>query len=141
MVSDLLDTLCSIKIPWKEFHGMFVSIMKIGGHIMIIAVHFDGRLCEECWAEIGKPNLKLIGELIYRRSLGDRLILWTCRSGIQLTQAVFFCKSYGLEFDAVNENLPDIIEKYGNDSRKISADIYIDDRSEKPWVTLLEKAV
>ena len=119
----------------------FYSILKIGGHIMIIAVDFDGTLCEECWPEIGKPNLKLIGELIYRRSLGDRLILWTCRSGIQLTQAVFFCKSYGLEFDAVNENLPDIIEKYGNDSRKISADIYIDDRSEKPWVTLLEKAV
>ena len=55
--------------------------------------------------------------------------MWTCRSGIQLTQAVFFCKSYGLEFDAVNENLPDIIEKYGNDSRKISADIYIDDKA------------
>lgn len=123
------------------FISDFAGLIKIGGRIMIIAVDFDGTLCEECWPEIGKPNLKLIGELIYRRSLGDRLILWTCRSGIQLTQAVFFCKSYGLEFDAVNENLPDIIEKYGNDSRKISADIYIDDRSEKPWVTLLEKAV
>ena len=57
----------------------FYSIIKIGGHIMIIAVDFDGTLCEECWPEIGKPNLKLIGELIYRRSLGDRLILWTCQ--------------------------------------------------------------
>ena len=114
---------------------------RIPWYFFIALLRLEGTLCEECWPEIGKPNLKLIGELIYRRSLGDRLILWTCRSGIQLTQAVFFCKSYGLEFDAVNENLPDIIEKYGNDSRKISADIYIDDRSEKPWVTLLEKAV
>lgn len=108
---------------------------------MIIAVDFDGTLCEECWPEIGTPNLRLIGELIYRKSLGDKLILWTCRAGLPLAQAVRFCKSYGLTFDAVNENLPEIIEKYGSDSRKISADIYIDDRCEKPWITLLEEAV
>lgn len=108
---------------------------------MIIAVDFDGTLCEECWPEIGAPNLKLIGELIYRRSLGDKLILWTCRVGLHLTQAVRWCKSYGLEFDAVNENLPETIEKYGTESRKISADIYIDDKSEKPYITLLEMAV
>lgn len=105
---------------------------------MIIAVDFDGTLCEECWPEIGAPNLRLIGELIYRRSLGDRVILWTCRCGINLIQAVKWCKSYGLEFDAINENLPEIVEKYGSESRKISADIYIDDKSEKPFVSLLE---
>lgn len=108
---------------------------------MIIAVDFDGTLCEECWPEIGRPNLRLIGELIYRKSLGDKLILWTCRSGLQLIQAVKFCRGYGLMFDAVNENLPEIIEKYGSDSRKITADVYIDDKCEKPWVTLLEEAV
>ncbi|MDO4187423.1 MAG: hypothetical protein Q4D29_00400 [Lachnospiraceae bacterium] len=108
---------------------------------MIIAVDFDGTLCEECWPEIGNPNLKLIGELIYRRSLGDKLILWTCRVGLPLVQAVKWCKSYGLEFDAVNENVPEVIEKYGSESRKISADIYIDDRAEKPWITLIEEAV
>ena len=69
------------------------------------------------------------------------MILWTCRVGLNLTQAVRWCKSYGLEFDAVNENVPEILEKYGTESRKISADIYIDDKSEKPWVTLLEEAV
>lgn len=103
----------------------------------IIAVDFDGTLCEECWPEIGNPNLKLIGELIYRRSLGDKLILWTCRTGLPLAQAIKWCKNYGLSFDAVNENLPEIIEKYGSESRKISADIYIDDKSQKPWATLL----
>lgn len=107
---------------------------------MIIAVDFDGTLCEECWPEIGRPNLRLIGELIYRKSLGDRIILWTCRVGLPLTQAVKWAKGYGLEFDAVNENVPEIIERYGTESRKISADIYIDDRSEKPWASLLEEA-
>ena len=32
------------------------------------------------------------------------------------------------EFDAVNDNLPEIIEFYGHNSRKISCDYYIDDR-------------
>lgn len=39
------------------------------------------------------------------------------------------CKSWGLEFDAVNENLPQLIELYGIDSRKICADEYWDDKS------------
>ena len=106
----------------------------------IIAVDFDGTLCTECWPEIGAPNLRLIGELIYRRGMGDKLILWTCRAGEQLDNAVKWCKSFGLSFDAVNDNVPEIIEKYGSNSRKITADIYIDDKSEKPWATLLQLA-
>ena len=104
---------------------------------MIIAVDFDGTLCEECWPEIGAPNQKLIDELIYRRSIGDKVVLWTCRVGLNLTQAVRFCKQHGLEFDAVNENVPEILEKYGSESRKISADLYIDDKSQKPWEEIL----
>ena len=47
----------------------------------------------------------------------------------QLEDAVAWCKERGLEFDAVNENLPELIELYGNDCRKINADIYIDDKA------------
>lgn len=107
----------------------------------IIAVDFDGTLCDECWPEIGAPNLKLIGELIYRKSLGNKVILWSCRAGERLEQAVEWCNSYGLMFDAVNDNIPEIIEKYGSNSRKITADIYIDDKAEKPWYSLLKVAV
>jgi hypothetical protein len=32
-------------------------------------------------------------------------------------------------FDAVNDNLPEIVELYGNNSRKITCDLYIDDKS------------
>lgn len=39
------------------------------------------------------------------------------------------CKNNGLEFDAVNDNLPEIIDIYGENSRKITADLYIDDKS------------
>ena len=107
----------------------------------IIAVDFDGTLCEQCWPEIGKPNIRLIGELIYRKSMGDKLILWTCRAGEQLENAVKWCKEYGLVFDSVNDNLPEIVNLYGSNSRKITADIYIDDRSMQPWATLLSRAV
>lgn len=35
----------------------------------------------------------------------------------------------GLTFDAVNENLPDMIALYGNNCRKVFANGYIDDRN------------
>lgn len=37
-----------------------------------------------------------------------------------------------LTFDAVNDNLPEIIEMYGNTSRKITCDYYIDDKAILP---------
>ncbi len=95
---------------------------------MIIAVDFDGTLCEDKYPFIGKPNLQLIRILRNAEKFGDRLILWTCRSEKYLDRAVRWCASYGLFFDAVNTNLPEIVEKYGGDSRKIFADVYLDDR-------------
>ncbi len=95
----------------------------------IIAVDFDGTLCADCYPKIGAPNLRLIYILKELRKKGARLILWTCRCGEPLREALKWCAFYGLGFDAVNENLPEILEKYGSDSRKIFADIYIDDRS------------
>ena len=55
------------------------------------------------------------------------LILWTCREEENLQFAVDWCKERGLIFDAVNENLPRVIEKYHGDTRKVSANVYIDD--------------
>lgn len=95
----------------------------------IIAVDFDGTLCENQWPEIGLPNTKLIKELIYRRKQGDKLILWTNRVDDKLENAVNWCKEQGLEFDAINDNLPEIVESFGSNSRKVFANIYIDDRA------------
>lgn len=95
----------------------------------IIAVDFDGTLCNDCYPEIGAPNRILIDALHRLKKQNCQLILWTCRCGDRLTEAVEWCRQHGLEFDAVNANVPQIIEKYGSDSRKIYADIYLDDRS------------
>lgn len=98
---------------------------------MIIAVDFDGTLSLAGYPHCGIPNTRLIDELNEFRRNGARLILWTCREGLLLAEALDFCKRVGIEFDAVNENLPDITEKYGV-SRKVFADYYIDDKARMP---------
>jgi hydroxymethylpyrimidine pyrophosphatase-like HAD family hydrolase len=95
----------------------------------IVAVDFDGTLFENKWPEIGEPHIALIDYLKKRQEQGDKLILWTCRCGDKLDAAVKKCETYGLIFDAVNENLPEAIEMFGGDSRKIFAHEYIDDKN------------
>ena len=94
----------------------------------IIAVDFDGTLFEDKYPEIGEPNKKLIAYLKERQLDGDKLILWTCRSGTDLEMAVNKCLKHNLIFDAVNDNLPEPIKKFGNNSRKIFVHEYIDDK-------------
>lgn len=95
----------------------------------IIAVDFDGTLCDNKWPEIGMPNEELIEYLKKRQTNGEKLILWTNRVGNRLDEAVKWSAEKGLVFDAVNENLPEIVEAFGVDSRKIFANEYIDDRN------------
>ena len=82
----------------------------------IIAVDFDGTLCEAQWPGIGPPIWPMIRYIKSRQDAGARLILWTCRS-------------HGLEFEAVNDNLPDMIDLFDSNSRKIFAHEYIDDKA------------
>jgi len=97
----------------------------------IIAVDFDNTLCFSNWPELGEPNLPLISYLQQQKASGSKIILWTCRAGKPLEDALIWCEHQGLSFDAINDNLPEIIELYGNNSRKITCDIYIDDRNMK----------
>lgn len=95
----------------------------------IIAVDFDGTLCENAWPDIGKPNYEMLAYIKNQQKQGARIILWTCRQGLKLDEALMWCNAQGLRFDAVNRNVPEIIEAFGGDCRKIYADVYIDDLS------------
>ncbi len=95
----------------------------------IIAVDFDGTLCEAQWPGIGPPIWPMIRYIKSRQDAGARLILWTCRSGSDLEDAVEWAKNHGLEFEAVNDNLPDMIDLFDSNSRKIFAHEYIDDKA------------
>ena len=105
----------------------------------IIAVDFDGTLCVNRYPEIGFGNYELVQYLIEQKKTGAKLILWTCRSGKLLAEAVLWCRERGLTFDAVNENLPEIIEAFGSDTRKIFANEYIDDLASHRFELPLEK--
>jgi hypothetical protein len=95
-----------------------------------IAVDFDGCICTNAWPEIGEANVPLIAFLVRHRAHGGELILWTCREGAELDKAVNWCwGEWGLKFDALNENLPSWKAMFGNDTRKLGADYYIDDKA------------
>jgi hypothetical protein len=93
-----------------------------------IAVDFDGTIVEHQYPEIGKEKLFAFRTLKELEKLGACLILWTFRAGKELDEAVEFCRNNGIEFYAVNKNYPE--EVYNeNISRKINADIFIDDKN------------
>lgn len=93
---------------------------------MIIAVDFDGTIVEQKYPSIGKEIPFAIETLKLLQKSGHQLILWTYRAGTELEKAIEFCQKRGLEFYAVNKNYPE--EVYSERiSRKIKADLYIDD--------------
>jgi hydroxymethylpyrimidine pyrophosphatase-like HAD family hydrolase len=95
---------------------------------MIIAVDFDGTIVEHRYPDIGKEIPDAFRVLKKLKSEGHILILWTYRSGDELKRAVKYCKRNGLEFYAINNNSSD--EEFDlTYSRKIYADLYIDDRN------------
>nr|WP_319509360.1 HAD hydrolase family protein [uncultured Draconibacterium sp.] len=95
---------------------------------MVIAVDFDGTIVKHKYPAIGKEIPYAIETLKLIQSKGHKIILWTYRSGKELDKAVDFCKKKGLFFHAINNNFEG--EEFDNTySRKIYADIYIDDRN------------
>ena len=95
---------------------------------LTLAIDFDGTIVEDAYPKIGKPNPFAFETLKKLQQDGHRLILWTYRYGKTLQEAVDFCKKNGLEFYAINCSFPN--EDYDSKkSRKINADLFIDDRN------------
>ena len=93
-----------------------------------IAVDFDGTIVEHDYPKIGKEKLFAFRTLKELEKQGANLILWTFRAGKELEEAVEYCKNNGIEFYAVNKNYPEEVMDE-TISRKIDADIYIDDKN------------
>ncbi|MEA1887768.1 MAG: hydrolase [Bacteroidota bacterium] len=93
-----------------------------------IAVDFDGTIVEHEYPRIGKEKLFAFETLKELQKHGALLILWTFRVGQELDEAVEYCRNRGVEFYAVNKNYPEEIFD-DSVSRKINADIYIDDKN------------
>lgn len=98
---------------------------------MTIAVDFDGTIVEHRYPEIGE-EVPFATETL-RALIADhhKLILWSVREGKLLDDAVEWCRQRGIEFYAVNKDYPEENGSESNNhfSRKIKADIFIDDRN------------
>ena len=94
----------------------------------IIAVDFDGTIVDDAYPGIGKAKMFAFDTIKRLQNDGHRIVLWTYRHGKKLDEAVAFCKANGIEFYAINNSFPNETFE-GKESRKIGADIFIDDRN------------
>lgn len=94
-----------------------------------LAIDFDGTIVEDAYPNIGKPKTFAFETLKKLQSEGYRLILWTYRHGESLEEAVNFCKKNGVNFYAVNSSFEGEVFDGNVASRKIDADLFIDDRN------------
>lgn len=95
----------------------------------IIAVDFDGTLVEDKFPDIGEKKKTVWKDIEKARKAGAKIILWTSRDGKNLKDAVQFCLDNGLHFDAINENLDEVKVMFDNDTRKVHANEYWDDKA------------
>lgn len=100
----------------------------------IIAVDFDGTLCEHKFPEIGgigKTQKNVIEFIRNQKESGAIIILWTCRCDTEernyLSEAIEWCKENNIPIDYANENCPAMKKVFGCDTRKVVANMYIDD--------------
>ena len=96
---------------------------------MIYGIDFDGTIVEEKFPAIGKPIKEVVDFIRTLKKEGHKWILITMRQDKQLEEAIEWLYKMGLTPDAVNDNLPERIEMWGNNPRKIYADVYIDDHN------------
>jgi hypothetical protein len=94
-----------------------------------IAIDFDGTIVEHKYPEIGKEIMFAFQTLRALQDQGHQLILWTYRTGKELDDAVEYCRRNGIEFYAINSSYPEEVFDEDYDSRKIDADLFIDDRN------------
>lgn len=99
---------------------------------MIIAVDFDGTIVEHKYPAIGKEIPFATASLRQLIQDGHKLILWSVREGELLEEAVKWCEQRGVRFYAVNADLDEDAASHqgtAHYSRKIKADVFIDDRN------------
>lgn len=94
----------------------------------VIAVDFDGTLAENKYPGIGEPKDDVLNYCKEEQKAGARIILWTNRVGKDLEAAIAWCEEHGLHLDAVNDNIPEVVDFFGTNTRKIFANEFIDDR-------------
>lgn len=108
---------------------------------MIIAVDFDGTLSAAKWPDVGPEVPGAYGAMRELHDLGHYLIIWTCRHGDDLTRAINWLLEEGIPFDRINDDAPQSVAVFGDPSKKVYADVYVDDKQVggfPGWETVVE---
>ena len=104
----------------------------------ILAIDYDGTLFDSDLRHNNGPHIAVVQQTLrFCNHPGCDVILWTCREGVLLAEAVKMCEQFDIIFDAVNTNSQETIEfnqnYFGRQGdtcgRKIFADLYVDDRA------------
>ena len=96
---------------------------------MTIAIDFDGTIVEHRYPKIGNEIPFATDTLKMLMKDHHRLILWTVREGELLEEAIEWCRQRGVFFYSVNKNYPEEEKSHNGFSRKLKADLFIDDRN------------
>lgn len=94
-----------------------------------VVVDFDGVIVEEAYPKIGEPVFAAIESIQTLYNMGAKIIIWTCREKIPAWQAIKYIKKNRIPFHAFNDNIQERVDFYGAESRKVSGDIYVDDKN------------
>lgn len=95
----------------------------------IIAVDFDGTIVKDNWPGFGELKHEVIEAMRREKEAGTYIIIWTCRSGEDLSYMQYFLDHHNIPYDRINANAPWILEEWKRDNRKIFAHEYIDDKA------------
>ena len=96
---------------------------------MIIAVDFDGTISRGKYPAIDGEQ-PYAGEVLRKlHEQGHYIIIWTCRCGERLLEAINWMVAHNIPFDRINDHNPENLAKYGEGGKKIYAHCYIDDKN------------
>lgn len=95
---------------------------------IILAVDFDLTICMSDYPKLGlerKDAGLYLNKLV---SEGYGIVINTCREGLPLAEAIKWLHKNNIPYHYINCNFPHLITFFGADCRKISAQMYIDDK-------------
>jgi hypothetical protein len=93
------------------------------------AIDFDGTIVEDAFPKIGKLKPHVIRVMKRIVNSGGRIAINTCRCGKYAYAAQGFLDACSIPYHTFNETDRKIIEMYADNPRKLSADVYIDDKN------------
>lgn len=124
---DKSSNLPYMDIVFSELDNYSLSFKDKKFNKKVIAVDFDGTITTgDSYPEIGTVDEKAVEVINKIKNKGHEIIIWTCRDSWVIEETLL---DYGIKYDSINENTPYLKGKWGNNPRKVGADILIDDKS------------